>query len=175
MKQTRAHTAWILVAVSLLGIVACTNPFAPKVLEGDILGDLLGDPTTIEGFYLRFQNAYQLRDTTLYGPLIHPNFRFTYRDPEQNVDITWGRSQEMNSTSRLFQQSTTIQLQWNNIITQFSNSENTQSQIIRRFNLVVVLEGSEVFRTDGSTNFILTRPDSTASWQILSWRDESEI
>ncbi len=159
----------------MLALISCTNPFAPKILEGDVLDDLLGDPTTIEGFYIRFQNAYQLRDTTLYGPLIHPNFTFTYRDPEQNVDITWGRSQEMSSTSRLFQSSRDIQLQWNNIITQFMNSERTQSQIIRRFNLVVVLDGSEIFRTDGSTNFVLTRADTTSTWQILSWRDESDI
>jgi hypothetical protein len=171
----RAYPLTWLWTLCLLGVVSCTNPFAPKVLEGDILGDLLGDPTTIEGFYLRFQNAYQLRDTTLYGPLIHPNFTFTYRDPEQNVDITWGRSQEMNSTSLLFQQSSDIQLQWNNIITQFTNTTKTQSQIIRRFNLVIVLQGSDIFRTDGSTNFVLTRADSTATWQILSWRDESEI
>lgn len=159
----------------MLALISCTNPFAPKILEGDVLDDLLGDPTTIEGFYIRFQNAYQLRDTTLYGPLIHPNFTFTYRDPEQNVDITWGRSQEMSSTSRLFQSSRDIQLQWNNIITQFMNSDRTQSQIIRRFNLVVVLDGSEIFRTDGSTNFVLTRADTTSTWQILSWRDESDI
>ena len=173
LKQT--YGTILLVSASLLILAACTNPFAPEELEGDILDELLGDPTTIEGFYVRFQNAYQLRDTTLYGPLIHPNFTFTYRDPEQNVDITWGRSQEMSSTSRLFQSSRDIQLQWNNIITQFNNMDKTQSQIIRRFSLVVVLDGADIFRTDGATNFVLTRADSTSTWQILSWRDESEI
>lgn len=159
----------------MAALTGCTNPFAPKELKGDILLDFLGDPTTIEGFYTRFQNSYQLRDTTLYGPLIHPDFTFTYRDPEQNVDITWGRSQEMNTTSRLFQNSSNIQLQWNNIISQFMNPERTRTQIIRRFNLVIVLDGASIYRTDGSTNFVLTRPDTLSAWQILSWRDESEI
>ena len=53
--------------------------------------------------------------------------------------------------------------------------DKTQSQIIRRFSLVVVLDGADIFRTDGATNFVLTRTDSTSTWQILSWRDESEI
>lgn len=154
---------------------SCTNPFAPKLLEGDILEDLLGNPSTLEGFYTRFQNAYQLRDTTLYGPLIHPEFIFTYRDPEQNVDISWGRSQEMNTTSRLFQNSRDIQLQWSNIITRIDNPDRTRTQVIRRFNLTVLLEGAEMFRTDGAANFILTRTDSTSNWQLLTWRDESDI
>lgn len=176
MTKKRTYSVLVVIGISTqLIISACTNPFAPKELPGDILENLLGDPSTIEGFYTRFQNAYQLRDTTLYGPLIHPNFTFTYRDPEQNVDITWGRSEEMNATSRLFQRSRDIQLQWNNIISQFQNPGKTNSQIIRRFNLVIVLDGAEAFRTDGSTNFILTRADSTLNWQILSWRDESEI
>ena len=81
----------------------------------------------------------------------------------------------MSSTSRLFQNSRDIQLQWNNIITQFNNMDKTQSQIIRRFSLVVVLDGADIFRTDGATNFVITRADSTSIWQILSWRDESEI
>ena len=154
---------------------SCTNPFAPRELKGDILDDILGNPATLEGFYTRFQNAYQLRDTTLYGPLIHREFTFTYRDPEQNVDISWGRAEEMNTTTRLFQRSRDIQLQWNNIISRFENADKTQSQVIRRFNLIIMLQGSEVYRTDGATNFILTRPDSASAWQIISWRDESEI
>jgi hypothetical protein len=163
----------VLIAAFILA--GCLNPFAPRELEGDILENLLGDPSTLEGFYTRFQNAYQLRDTTLYGPLIHPEFIFTYRDPEQNVDISWGRAEEMNATSRLFQNSRDIQLQWNNIISRFENAEKTRSQVVRRFNLTILLEGSDLFRTDGAANFILTRTDSTANWQLLSWRDESDI
>jgi hypothetical protein len=156
-------------------LAACVNPFTPGLADGDILDDILGNPTSIEGFYTRFQNAYQFRDTTLYGPLIHPNFIFTHRDPDLNVDVTWGRTEDLNSTARLFASSRDIQLQWNNIITRFENAANTEAQVIRRFNLSVRLTDNQTFRTDGATNFRLIRSDSTQAWQLLSWRDESDL
>lgn len=175
MKPRKFHIVFVLVFATGLAGWGCSNPFAPSVLEGDILDDLLGNPSTVEGFYTRFQNSYQLRDTTLYGQIIHPDFIFTYRDPEQNVDISWGRAEEMNSTSRLFQNSRDIQLQWNNIIDRIDNSEQTQSRIVRRFNLTVILDGADIFRTDGAAVFTLTRTDSTQNWRLLNWRDESDI
>ncbi len=162
-------------AVVLTGLAGCLNPFAPGLEDGDPFGDFLGDPTTIEGFFTRFQNAYQFRDTTLYGPLIHPNFTFTFRDEDNNVDVSWGRNDEMNSTYRLFINSSDIRIQWNNIISLETNFEQTQAQVLRRFDLTVVLEASDVIRTDGAVNFVMTRPDSTESWQLLSWRDESDL
>jgi hypothetical protein len=163
----------ILVLVTIP--LACTNPFAPELTDSDPFGELLGDPTTIDGFYTRFQNAYIFRDTTLYGPLIHPEFVFTYRDFDRNVDVSWGRSLEIITTHRLFLESNDIQLQWNNVVTSFVNPDKTQAQIIRRFNLSVVLSQADVIRTDGSANFVLERPDSTQAWQLIRWRDESDI
>jgi len=166
----------ILVGIGLaVTLAACVNPFTPGLADGDILDDILGNPTTIEGFYTRFQNAYQFRDTTLYGPLIHTNFLFTYRDADLNVDVTWGRTEDLNSTARLFASSRDIQLQWNNIITRFENADNTEAQVIRRFNLSVRLTDNQTFRTDGATHFRLIRTDSTQAWQLLSWRDESDL
>lgn len=153
----------------------CINPFAPGELEGDPIADLLGDPSTIEGFYTRFQKAYELRDTSLYGPLIHPEFTFTFRDDDRNVDITWGRSEEMSSTYNMFSLSYDISLRWNNITQKIIRNEGTDAQVIRRFNLSVVDSPSETYRSDGSASFQLTRPDSTANWRLVSWRDESDI
>ena len=159
----------------MTGLAGCWNPFAPGLEDADPFGELLGDPSTIEGFFTRFQNAYQLRDTTLYGPLIHPNFTFTFRDFDNNVDISWGRNEEMNSTYRLFINSSDIRIQWNNIISLETNLEQTQAQVLRRFDLTVVLEASDLIRTDGAVNFVMTRPDSTANWQLITWRDESDL
>ncbi|MFO8028704.1 MAG: hypothetical protein R6U28_02475 [Cyclonatronaceae bacterium] len=170
----------LLVLLSLLG-TGCKNPFAPGELEGDPIADLLGDPSTIEGFYTRFQKAYELRDTSLYGPLIHPGFTFTFRDDERNVDITWSRSEEMNSTYNMFSQSYDISLRWNNIIDELPLETNGDPEaeamlIIRRFNLTVVVSPSEPpFRSDGSASFVLQRPDENADWRLVSWRDESDI
>jgi hypothetical protein len=165
----------ILCCVLWVGLSSCSNPFAPAYKEGDLLENLLGDPSTVEGFFTRFKSSYQLRDTTLYGPLIHPDFEFFYRDYEQNIDINWGRVEELNSTGNLFQFARDIDLNWNNIITRAENTDKTESLVIRRFELVVVLEGSEVIRTDGSANFLLIRPDSLQTWQVIRWRDQSEL
>ncbi len=165
-----------LMTVLLMPVLTgCINPFAPGELEGDPIADLLGDPSTIDGFYTRFQSAYELRDTSLYGPLIHPDFTFTYRDDNRNVDITWGRSEEMNSTYNMFFQSYDITLRWNNITQEIVRDEKTDAQIIRRFNLRVIISPSESYRTDGSASFRLVRADSTANWRLISWRDESDI
>lgn len=175
MRAGKTHIVWCIWLGAVVISAGCINPFAPGEAEGDPFENFLGDPTTIEGFYQRFQNAYQLRDTTLYGPLIHPEFLFTFRDFEQNVDITWGRAEEMWATYNLFLNSAEIQMQWNNIISRQVNDENTFSQVVRRFSLIVVLQGSDVLRTDGSANFVLTRADSAARWQLISWRDESDL
>ena len=159
----------------LFVLAGCKNPFAPSVREGDLFEDILGNPRTVEGFFTRFQNAYQLRDTTLYGPLIHPEFRFTFRDFEQNVDVAWGRNQELTSTFNMFAQTREIQLTWNNIVAEIVNTDNNQAQIIRRFNLALVLDNSDILRTDGSANFVLERSDSLESWQVIRWRDESDL
>ncbi len=166
-----------LFLTALLAVIAagCWNPFAPGIEDGDPFEELLGDPSTIEGFFTRFQNAYQLRDTTLYGPLIAPDFTFTFRDHDNNVDVSWGRNEEMSSTYRLFINARDIRIQWNNIISVEVNPAQTQSQVIRRFDLTVSLEASDLIRTDGAVNFVLTREDSTENWQLRSWRDESDI
>lgn len=174
-KQLEKSLRWFGVCLLLVSTAGCWNPFAPGVEEGDPFEDFLGDPTTIDGFFTRFQNAYQLRDTTLYGPLIAPNFTFTYRDYDNNVDISWGRTEEMSSTYRLFINSVDIRIQWNNIISQELNADKTRGQVIRRFDLSVALEGSDLIRTDGAVNFILARPDSAEAWQLETWRDESDL
>ncbi len=172
----------ILLLIPFLA-AGCINPFAPGELEGDPIADLLGDPSTIEGFYTRFQKAYELRDTSLYGPLIHPQFTFTFRDYDRNVDITWSRSEEMNSAYNMFSQSYDISLRWNNIINMTPLQPGTDDmagyqarEIIRRFNLTVIISPSEPpLRSDGSASFVVTRPDSNANWRLVSWRDESDI
>jgi hypothetical protein len=164
-----------LIMVIVIVVSSCINPFAPRVDESNLFDELLGNPKTIDGFYIRFQNAYQFRDTTLYGPLIDPDFSFIFRDYDRNLDVTWSRAEDLNSTYNLFVQSQDIQLSWNNIVLQSVNPEMTRAQIVRRFNLLVVINSNDIIRTDGSANFVLARADSTLPWKLLQWRDESEL
>ncbi len=156
------------------GLGAC-NPFAPSIGEGDPFGDLLGDPATIEGFFTNFRNAYELRDLSLYEPLIDSAFVFEYFDFDAGIERQWSFVQELTSTGRLFQNAGLIQLQWNQIVSQDLLDDGRQARIVRPFNLTVSLEGGDVFRTDGNVNFLLVRPDSAAAWRLRRWRDESEF
>jgi hypothetical protein len=153
---------------------AC-NPFAPALEEGDPFADLLGDPSTIEGFFTNFQNAYDLRDMSLYEPLLDSGFVFIYYDFDAQVEREWRFSQELESTRRLFQNANLIQLRWNQILSRDTFDGETQARVVRSFNLLIALETGDSFRGDGNVNFLLVRPDSTAAWKLRRWRDESEF
>lgn len=158
----------------ICAIAAC-NPFAPALEEGDPFGDLLGDPTTIEGFFTNFRNAYELRDIALYEPLLDSAFVFIYYDFDAQVEREWGFAQDLESTRRLFANSSVIRLQWNQIISRDAFVRNLNERVVRSFDLTISLESGEVFRGDGNVNFLLIRPDTTASWRLVRWRDESEF
>ncbi len=164
------------VAVPLLVLLSggC-NPFAPALGEGDAFGDLLGDPTTVNGFFANFRNAYELRDLSLYEPLIDSLFVFEYTDFDAGIERQWNFAQELESTRRLFLNATAVQLQWNQVISRAISDENRQARIVRSFNLTVVLDGGEALRGDGNVNFLLVRQDSTSAWRLQWWRDESEL
>lgn len=165
--------AWLPVVLGLL-LAAC-NPFAPALEEGDPFGDLLGDPTTIDGFFTNFRNAYELRDLSLYEPLLDSGFVFVYYDFEAQVEREWGFAQELESTRRLFQNASMINLRWNQILTQDLAADGLSARVVRSFNLTITLEGGDAFRGDGNVNFLLLRPDTAAVWKLQRWRDESEF
>jgi hypothetical protein len=160
--------------VGSLCLAAC-NPFAPSLEEGNPFGDLLGDPTTIDGFFTNFRNAYELRDVTLYETLLDSTFFFAYYDFDAQVEREWAFAQEIESTRRLFDNASLISLRWNQIISQNEIEEGLSARIVRSFNLTITLEGGEAFRGDGNVNFLLSRSDTTAAWKLLRWRDESEF
>jgi hypothetical protein len=157
------------------GAISGCNPFAPALDEGDPFGNLFGDPTTVDGFFTNFRAAYELRDVSLYEPLLDSSFTFNWRDFDAQVDREWGFAQDLETTRRLFQNTNLIRLEWNQIITQDELVPRVSERIIRSFNLTVTLEQGDVFRTDGNVNFILVRQDSLAAWKLARWRDESEL
>ena len=165
---------WILISVLGMFLAGC-NPFAPALEEGNPFGDLLGDPSTIEGFFTNFRNAYELRDLSLYETLLDSSFTFVWHDFDSQVDREWGFSQDLETTRRLFQNSSLIRLQWNQIITQDELERYVHMRIVRSFNLTVTLEQGDVFRTDGNVNFQVVRADSVSAWRLRRWRDESEL
>ena len=150
------------------------NPFAPALEEGNPYQHLLGDPTTIDGFFTNFKNGYELRDMSIYQPLIESSFTFIYRDFEAGIDRQWGYAQEIESTRQMFQRADLIRLDWNQIVVQEVAPDNKMAQIIRSFNLTISLGAGEVFRGSGRINFLLSRRSTALPWRLRQWRDESE-
>jgi len=150
----------------------CLNPFAPK-LENESVGNSCNDLTLIENVFCTFKSAYAFKDTTMYGAIIAPDFTFIYRDYDRNVDVTWGRFEEMKTTHALFQTAQSLSLTWNNEISS-SETETTYTSI-RGFNLVVSFNPSDLVFIDGFANLTFERDSSTANWKIIRWRDESNF
>ncbi len=165
---------WIAL-ITVCAAVASCNPFAPALEEGDPFADLLGDPTTVDGFFTNFRFAYELRDVSLYEPLLDSAFVFVYRDFDAQVDRQWGFAEDLAITGRLFRSAAFIELKWNQIIARDVTDGARRARVIRSFNLTVGIDGADVFRGDGNVNFLLTRPDSISAWRLVRWRDESEL
>ena len=129
----------------------------------------------MDGFFTNFRNAYELRDLSLYEPLIDSSFVFIYTDFDAGIEREWGFGQELESTRRLFENAVQVQLQWNQVISLQIFDNDARAVAVRGFNLTIGLDGGEVFRGDGNVNFLLSRADSTSAWRLERWRDESEL
>lgn len=161
-----------LIPLLLLLTAAGCNPFAPAIEDAADDGDnLITDQTTIDGLFQNFRYAYTFKDTTIYGGLLAQNFTFTYRDYERRVDENWGRDEEMRITWHLFQNASSLNLVWNNIVG-FSG-DSLRSSVTRSFNLTVTFNPSDVVRVDGRVSLDLERPTASYPWRITQWRDES--
>ena len=138
-------------------------------------GERQPESVTLAPRFTNFRNAYELRDISVYEPLLDSAFVFIYRDFEAQVDRQWGFAEDLEITRRLFRGASFIELKWNQIIARDEEDEGRRARVIRSFNLTVGIEGADVFRGDGNVNFLLTRRDTTAAWRLLRWRDESEL
>lgn len=163
---------WLLVCAAVL---AACNPFAPAEEEGDPLADLLGDPRTVDGFFTRFKAAYELRDPSLYEPLLDSAFTFTYYDADAQVERVWGYAQEVATTRRLFASASVVTLTWNQVLLREESVPPVEARVVRAFALALTFDDGQSFRATGRANFTLTRPDTTATWRLLRWRDESDL
>ncbi len=160
--------ALIILIISLL---SCINPFAPKI--DNSLGSessLISDQKSIQGVFDNFQYAYTFKDTTIYGKLLSSDFTFVYRDYTNEIDVAWGRDEEMKVTNGLFNNSERIDLIWNNIISTTNDSTN----IVRSFNLTVTFNPTDIIFVDGRVNLNLKK-NAENKWQIINWIDESNF
>ena len=164
----------------LLGVLLATlitlscNPFAPSYDEDGLSGqNILGDRTNLDGFFTFFKNAYELRDTSLYGQLFTSDFTFVYPDFETSSEISWDRGQEMDISYNLFRGVKQINLDWNFYISR--DSTELEAEITRNFNLNIVQNESAIWSGAGRARLRLRRDAPTDPWKIYYWFDDSDF
>lgn len=158
-----------LFVLGFLLLRSCLNPFAPR-LDNSPPGPTY-DLKTIDGVFQAFQTAYSTRDTAIYGQLLEAGFTFLYHDYERDVDVTWGRDEELRTTYGLFQNVQRLDLIWNNILS--TSVDSTRLNIQRGFNLSVTFNPSDIERVYGYANLTLQRERNTDPWKIILWIDQS--
>ncbi|WP_152559850.1 hypothetical protein [Hymenobacter sp. IS2118] len=167
---------WLTGILLMLTVPGC-NPFAPALDEVPANeNDLLGNPVTVRGFFDRFRAAYQLRDSTLYGQLLAPDFRFTYRDFAANLDRSWTRDVDANTTYRLFRAARSTNLQWTQYLPSSDTlATDTLAYVERSFLLTIEQRDNERFSGSGTARLVLVRKNRTDPWRMRSWYDRSEF
>ncbi len=157
------------------GLWSCWNPFAPQ--EGD-LGGLeqlsLTDQHSPEEVLQNFRYAYIYRDSLVYSRLLDTGFVFVYYDPDVGGSgnyAFWGRDTELRTTGRLFRAFDHFTLVWNATLQQDPaeiSDTSREASLTKTFDLSI---GSSIQLT-GNAIFHFVK-DSTATWTIDRWQDES--
>lgn len=164
-----------LACFATIFLAAC-NPFAPTL--DDAVTDpnkLLGDRTTVNGFFEWFRNSYQIRDSTLYGQLLAKDFKFTYFDFSNNTEVNWNRDVDMLTTHKLFRGVRSTSLQWNQYITADTTFSDTLAIAERAFNLTINQDDATIYRGVGSARIVLVRKTKAEPWKMRSWYDKSDF
>lgn len=172
-RLLRANTVLLhgFLLLLLFRLSSC-NPFAPAIdTESSSGTSLISDQKTVEGVFQNLRYAYTFKDTTIYGELLSQDFAFTYRDYDKLRDVSWGRDDEMLTTSRLFDNAMNLNLIWNNTVG-FSG-DTIRTIITRSFNLTVTFNPSDVIRVDGRVSLDMRRRSGEMPWKIVQWKDES--
>lgn len=170
MKFKKANIIFLFLGIQIFTI-SCINPFAPELDEN--IGNessLISDLKTIDGIFNNMQYAYTFKDTTIYGELLNPNFTFTFRNYETEVDEAWGRELEMRTTYGLFNNVERLDLIWNRIVSITADSTN----VTRSFNLTVTYNPMDIEYVEGKVNLQLAK-SAENKWQIITWIDESNF
>jgi hypothetical protein len=169
--RLRTVVGALLISISLLAVAGC-NPFAPKLEELKLdRNKLLGDRRSVRGFFDWFRNSYELRDTSLYGQILAPDFIFSTRDFSNGNNLVWDRDQEMRITTNMFRQIRSANLVWSWFSRVDTASSDTIARVERYFNLTIVLDDQNIYNGTGTALLTLTRQDSTMPWRARSWVD----
>lgn len=154
----------------LLSFSACWNPFAPTegLLDGSVTLTLTKQQSPDEVLQ-NFRYAYVYRDSLVYSELLDTSFTFVYYDFSVGGSggyNFWGRDTELRTTGRMFRAFDNFTLVWN-ATSESDTSQNGTISLTKSFDLSI---GSDSFTGNAIFDFI---SDSTGTWRISRWQDES--
>ena len=170
IKSIGMYSVFLPIVFFSIVNLSCLNPFAPR-LDTEPSSQICSDLTVLENVFCTFRQSYTFKDTTMYSSILADNFVFTYRDYDLGVDVTWGRADDMHTTYGLFENVESLDLIWNNIISE--SGDDTTHTIVRGFNLTVTFNPSEINTVNGYANLSFARASTKDPWKITYWRDES--
>jgi len=176
LDRAKATFFCTLTAGLIAVLLTACNPFAPK-LE-DIVVDrnaVLGNRKHIAGLFDWFRSSYELKDTLLYGQMLARDFQFSYLDFTNNNNVYYDRDIDMRTTFNLFRAAKSTSVQWQHYVYADTLNSDTIAGVERYFNVTVVLDDQQIFRSTGSARMQLRRKSKEDYWQITSWFDKSDF
>ena len=158
---------------SLIAIVNCFNPFAPKIDRTTDLSLVLTDQSTPDLALQNFIYAYTFKDSLSYSELLDSSFVFVFFDPNLGSSgrfVSWGRNVDLKTTGQLFRNFETITLTWNSTIYQIL--EENAAELAKTFQLDLFGSAGD-FSISGNAIFNFKRSIKDDKWRITRWKDES--
>lgn len=166
-----------IIILTLIALIHCFNPFAPKLGNSDRNDLIITGQTTSEEVLDNFMYAYVFKDSVLYADLLDSSFVFIYFDPNQDPSgrfVSWGRDVDLRTTGRLFRNFDMIDLIWNSTIYSLDDTVQNRSEYSNSFNLSLI-KNNETINITGNAIFVFKKCQYDNKWRILQWKDESDL
>jgi len=165
----------LFISILAITLIACNNPFAPKLADGSSTNQIISDQKTVSGVFSNFCYAYNFKDTLVYSNLLDRDFTFTYYDFENGDKSSWDKEMDMNKTNKLFQNAYKIELVWNDIWSEidYNSGDTLYMNVNRRFTLTVYYSATVYDYAYGNAFFKLRRFSNNDPWKIVYWDDQS--
>jgi len=166
---------FLLLATLLLLQLACLNPFAPRLREGEEGELIVTAQRSPEEVLQNFDYAYTFKDSLLYADLLDSGFVFVYYDPNASPSgrfESWGRDVDLRTTGRLFRAFDVIDLSWGSTV--YYSVQGDVAEMSKTFRLSLVSELGD-FHITGNAVFTFRKCPWDGKWRIVRWKDESEF
>lgn len=167
-------TGKIVLLFALCSTLSCVNPFAPRLDEGNLSGEVVTPQSTPEEALTNFRYAYTFRDSLLYAEVIDSAFVFQYFDPEQGPSglfVSWTREVDLLTTGRLLRSFDIINLEWLDTIYSLREGEN---EILAKSFRLDLSSADFGFSASGFAIFTFRQNPRDRKWRIVRWVDQSQ-